>query len=461
MFNCMVFVGLNLLNNEVQPDSGCYSLEDARETDGPPETGDAHAERCKKQGKGNAHHIEHNADGGGRNGAADAVEESLRGDFVGHEDHRKGVDAEVVSAGLVGFGLGYDEREDLVAEEVETDGAHHTKHGDHLKGGEVAFAHAVELLGGVVLGGEGAQSCAESLGCVPCQGFELAACSEGHHTQVSALCRGNTGQKEADEREEGVEHAHGQTETYDAAHVVGLELAQKELEAVEDGVALLEHVDKQKAHEHLRQEGGKGCTVGAEMAEVDEYRIEHHIGDETGSVDPERHFGVAGGIVDAGHGRGQEEERKGHADDVEIAGGELRHIVRQSEQTDQGGGKREEQKCPHQGNADGQGEVVLGKTAGTLQIVHADALTYGDFGAYFVEQGNGVGGPGEYSHGTNRSHGLTAKSAYPCHIGEAVGHLYERGSHDGKGQVKELTLDWPGCEILDILHNGCEFTHKL
>ena len=49
-------------------------------------------------------------------------------------------------------------------------------------------------------------------------------------------------------------------------------------------------------------------------------------------------------------------------------------------------------------------------------------------------------------------HGLAAQSSYPGHIGQAVGHLYERGGHDGACQFEELMQYGAGGEVFGSLH---------
>ena len=192
-----------------------------------------------------------------------------------------------------------------------------------------------------------------------------------------------------------------------------------------NGVLLLEHIDEEAADQHLREEGGECGAIGAEMAQVDEYRVQNHVGYQPGAIDIERYLGVTGCVVDAGHGGGQEQEREGEGYDAEVALGQFKDIAFQTEQADDVGGQDKEEEGPHRGDADGDAQVVLCQTPGTVQVFQTDALAHGHFGSYFVEQGDGVGGPGKDSYGSDGCHSLAAKSAYPSHVGKAVGHLYK------------------------------------
>ena len=124
----------------------------------------------------------------------------------------------------------------------------------------------------------------------------------------------------------------------------------------------------------------------------------------------------------------------------------------QLEDVQDGAGEKKEQASPADGDEQGNRNVVRGKAACILFAACTDGLAYADFGAHFIEQGDGAGHPRQYAYRTYCSHGLTAQTPYPCHVRQAVGHLDERGGHDGHCQREKLAVDGALCQILCSLH---------
>ena len=145
-------------------------------------------------------------------------------------------------------------------------------------------------------------------------------------------------------------------------------------------------------------------------------------------------------------------KRQSRRHDAQISHGGVRDMLFQLEDVQNGAGEKEEQTSPADGDEQGNRNVVRSKAACILFAACTDGLAYADFGAHFIEQGDGAGHPRQYAYRTYCSHGLTAQTPYPCHVRQAVGHLDERGGHDGHCQREKLAVDGALCQILCSLH---------
>ena len=151
-----------------------------------------------------------------------------------------------------------------------------------------------------------------------------------------------------------------------------------------------------------------------EVFQVMEQRVEDDVHYQSRPADVERNLASSCRVVDARKGSGEKDERQSRRHDAQISHGGVRDMLFQLEDVQDGAGEKKEQASPADGDEQGNRNVVRGKAACVLFAACTDGLAYADFGAHFIEQGDGAGHPRQYAYRTYCSHGLTAQTPYPA-----------------------------------------------
>ena len=136
----------------------------------------------------------------------------------------------------------------------------------------------------------------------------------------------------------------------------------------------------------------------------------------------------------------------------------------QFEETDDRMREGEQQQSPTDRDNQRDCQVVGCKVPGFFRLLRPDALRNADLRTYFVQIGDGTRHPRQNTDSSDCCHRFAAQTSHPSHIGDAIRHLYKRGPHYGKCQVKQLLLDRSFRQILCPLHVrfvfGCKDTNN-